>query len=60
MDQTLRSGEFRPSPSRLIDRGFCKGLPIGKLRDCEDIPKTASDRGKDVSLPCHVLWINLA
>lgn len=60
MDQTLRRGEFRPSPSRLIDRGFCKGLPTGKLRDYEDIPKTASNRGKDVTLPGHVLWINLA
>ena len=59
MDQTLRRGEFRPSPSRLIDRGFCKGLLTGKLRDYEGIPKTASDRGKDVSLPGHVLWNNL-
>ena len=60
MDQTLRRGEFKPSPSRLIDRGFCKGLPTGKLRDYEDIPKTTSNRGKDVTLPGHVLWINLA
>ena len=60
MDQTLRRGEFRPSPSRPRNRGFCKGLPTGKLRDYEDIPKTASNRGKDVILPGHVLWINLA
>ena len=60
MDQTLRRDEFRPSPSRLIDRGFCKGLPTGKLRDYEDIPKTASDRGKDITFPGHVLWISLA
>ena len=59
MDQTLRRDEFRPSPSRLIDRGFCKGLHTGKLRDYEDIPKIASDRGKDVSFPGHVLWNNL-
>ena len=60
MDQTLRRGGFRLSPSRLIDRGFCKGLPTGKFRDYEYIPKTASNRGKDVTLPSHVLWINLA
>ena len=60
MDQTLRRGEFKPSPSRLIDPGFCKGLPIGKLRFYEDIPKTASNRGKDVTLLGHVLLINLA
>lgn len=60
VDQTIRRDEFRPSPSRLIDRGFCKCLPTSKLRDYEDIPKITSDRGKDVTLPGHVLWINLA
>ena len=59
MDQSLRRGEFIPSLSRLIDRGFCKGLPTGKLRDYEDIPKTTADRGKDVTFPGHVLWNNL-
>ena len=60
MDQTLRRGEFRLSLSRPRNRGFCKGLPTGKLRDYEDIPKNTSDRGKYVTFPGHVLWINLA
>ena len=60
MDQTLRRGEFGLSPSRPRNHGFCKDLPTGKLRDYEDIPMTASDRGKDVTFPGDVLWINLA
>ena len=52
-------GEFRLSPSRPGNRGFCKGLPIGKLRDYKDIPKITSDRGKNVTFLGHVLCNNL-
>ena len=60
MDQSLRRGEFRLSPSRPRNRDFCKGLPTGKLRDYEDIPKTVSDRGQNVTFPSHILWNNIA